>query len=213
MTSILSTFPDVITTAVPLRQQLEARYQNQTLHGFPGGQMIPMDGEQVWIVCRGVVLLSTIYPSGEESLLGLAGPSAPFGLPFTQVNPYQAMALSAVDLIQVSMADLERSPVLAQDLFRSLNRRLQQAEMMLALLGQRRVEDRLRQFLQMLKHEVGQNTDQNTDDGTRLTVRLTHQHLANALGTTRVTITRLLGQLRKEGFLDVDKHRHMIIKS
>jgi CRP-like cAMP-binding protein len=190
-----------------LRDQLEAKYRDQTLRCYQSGQMIPLETQKIWVVCRGVVLLSTIYTTGEEALLGLAGPSTAFGLPLSQVEPYQATALSAVDLIQMSMAEVEHSPSLNQDLFRSLNRRLQQAEMMLALLGQRRVEDRLHQFLLLLKQEVGQPVA----EGTRFNVRLTHQHLANALGTTRVTVTRLLGQLRKEGLLRIDQYRHIIL--
>jgi CRP-like cAMP-binding protein len=47
--------------------------------------------------------------------------------------------------------------------------------------------------------------------GDRLSIRLTHQHLANAIGTTRVTITRLLGQLKDEGWLQTDSSHHLIV--
>jgi CRP-like cAMP-binding protein len=46
----------------------------------------------------------------------------------------------------------------------------------------------------------------------RLQVRLTHQDLANAIGTTRVTITRLLNRFRQQGWVAVDKNRHLVIK-
>ena len=190
-----------------LRQELEHRYHQQTLHSFASNKAIPLSSSEVWVVCRGVVMLSTLYDTGEEALLGLAGPSVLFGLPLTQVDPYQATAFSAVDLIKISMAELEHSPLLCRDLFRSLNHRLQQTEQILAIVGQRRVEDRLRWFLQLLSQEVGQPWG----PGTRLTVRFTHQHLANAVGTTRVTITRLLGQLRRDGLLDLDDDRHLIL--
>ncbi len=75
------------------------------------------------------------------------------------------------------------------------------------MISQRRVYDRLLQLLLMLKQEVGQVTP----DGVRLEVRLTHQQLANLLGTTRVTITRLLGDLRQEGWLSIDRTRHFVI--
>jgi len=78
---------------------------------------------------------------------------------------------------------------------------------MLAMVGCRRVEDRLRQLLLLLQMEVGQPVT----GGTRLSVRLTHQHLASAIGTTRVTVTRLLGQLREEGRLLIDESRHIIL--
>lgn len=166
-----------------------------------------MQPDEVWIVCRGVVQLSTLYPTGDEALLALVGPSMPFGLPLTLVHPYQAVALTDVDLMCLDLSEVEQSPVLSQGIFWHLNRRLRQTEAILALVGQRRVEDRLRQLLLLLRQEVGQPVMA----GTRLNVRLTHQHLANTIGTTRVTITRLLGQLREEGWLLIDKNRHIVI--
>jgi len=42
-------------------------------------------------------------------------------------------------------------------------------------------------------------------------VRLTHQHLANAISSTRVTVTRALGQLQEEGWLFIDRNRYIVI--
>jgi CRP-like cAMP-binding protein len=166
-----------------------------------------MTPQSIWIVCRGVVQLSTLYPNGDEALLGLAGSSMPFGLPLTLIHPYQAIALSDVDLMCLTLAEVQQSPALNQEIFHHLNRRLRQAEAMLAMAGCRRVEDRLRQLLLLLQMEIGQPVT----DGTRLTVRLTHQHLASAIGTTRVTVTRLLGKLKDEGWLKIDKSRHIVL--
>ena len=44
-------------------------------------------------------------------------------------------------------------------------------------------------------------------------MRLTHQDLANLLGTTRVTVTRFIGQLRDQGWLEVEYSRHVVVKS
>jgi CRP-like cAMP-binding protein len=195
------------TIAPDLRQRLEMAYQDHALQSYPAGQTIPLPHDQILVVCRGVVLLSTSYTTGEEALLGLAGPGTPLGLSLTRVDPYHAFALSAVDLMSLSRLDIERSPVLGQDLFRGLSRRLEQSEMMLALMGQRRVEDRLRQFLLLLKEDFSQPVE----GGHRLTIRLTHQHLASALGTTRVTVTRITGQLRDQGWLQVDHTRHFVL--
>jgi CRP-like cAMP-binding protein len=75
------------------------------------------------------------------------------------------------------------------------------------MVGYRRVEERLRHLLMLLKQEVGQAQA----NGTRLGVRLTHQQLANAIGTTRVTVTRLLSQLQEEGWLTIDSTRHIVL--
>ncbi|MFZ9536668.1 MAG: helix-turn-helix domain-containing protein, partial [Vulcanococcus sp.] len=52
---------------------------------------------------------------------------------------------------------------------------------------------------------------QPCDTGLRLNLRLTHQEIASALSTTRVTVTRVLGLLKEEGWLQWDDQRRMII--
>jgi CRP-like cAMP-binding protein len=131
----------------------------------------------------------------------------PFGLPLSLIYPYQAIALSDVDLMCMTMAEVQQSPALTNEIFLHLNRRLRQSEAMLAMAGCRRVEDRLRQLLLLLQMEVGSPCS----DGMRLSVRLTHQHLASAIGTTRVTVTRLLGKLKEEGWLKLDNSRHIVL--
>lgn len=190
-----------------LRQLLENLYQGRNLSAFRAGQAIPIKDQEIWIVYRGVVQLSTLYANGDEALLGLASPCMPIGLPMTLINPYQASAMTDVDLLCVTLQEIDQSPGLAQEIFHQLSRRLRQTEALLALVGCRRVEDRLRQLLLLLQMEVGQPVA----EGTRLSVRLTHQHLASAIGTTRVTVTRLLGQLREAGQISLDEQRHIIL--
>lgn len=184
-----------------------ARLAPRPVQSFRRGQAIPLRSSQVWIVQEGIVLLNTLYPSGDEALLGLAGPAMPFGEPLSTVEPYQAIAFCGVKAVSYSMVEVEQSLLLTQEIAKQLCRRLQQAETMVALLGQRRVEERLKQFLLLLAREAGQPVA----DGIRLDLRLTHQHLANALGTTRVTVTRILNQLRDSGWLSLDQGRHIVI--
>ncbi|NJK62646.1 MAG: Crp/Fnr family transcriptional regulator [Synechococcaceae cyanobacterium SM2_3_1] len=189
------------------RQLLEDLYRERTLHPYTMGQQIPLYPEEWVIVCRGVVQLSTFYPNGNEAVLGFAGPSMPLGFPLTALNPYQATAMTDVDILRLAASELENSQELARGLVKHLIRRLRQTEALLALSGRRRVEDRLQQLLALLAMELGTSTP----EGTRLNVRLTHQNLANAIGTTRVTITRLLNRFREEGWLSSDKQRHLVI--
>jgi CRP-like cAMP-binding protein len=84
---------------------------------------------------------------------------------------------------------------------------MRQSEALLAIAGLRRVDERLQELLKLLAKEMGESTD----GGTRLKVRLTHQMLASAIGTTRVTITRLLGDFQAQGQISFDCDRHLII--
>ena len=123
------------------------------------------------------------------------------------VEAYEAVALSECDLLCLTTAEVEQAPQLAIAMMDAIAARYRQAEYMLALLGLRRVEERVRGFLELLAQDYGQPCD----DGLRLNLRLTHQEMASALSTTRVTVTRVIGLLRDEGWLKIDPQRHLVI--
>lgn len=177
-------------------------------HIFLKGEIIPLKPQVIWQVCQGLVKLTTMSENGEEVLVGLAGPALPFGSDLTSLHTYQAIALTDVELICFSSTDIGASPSFAQSILPQINQRLRQTEALLAISGQRRVKDRFLQLLQLLKQEIGQSVDK----GTRLNVRFTHQDLADACSTTRVTITRVLGKLQQQGIIIIDSKSHIIIK-
>ncbi|QEQ00912.1 Crp/Fnr family transcriptional regulator [Thermosynechococcus sp. B0] len=187
---------------------VEERWRSSSrLHTFGMGDSIWMEPERIWLVSRGVVLLNLLHPDGEEVVVGLATPGTAFGLPLTSLTAYQAKALSKAELMLFTLVEVESSPNLTQSLVRGLARRLRQAEGLLGITSHRRIEERLRHLLLLLKQEIGQPHPL----GTRYSVRLTHQQLATAIGTSRVTITRLLGKLKEEQWLTYDRDRHIIL--
>ncbi|MEP0752839.1 Crp/Fnr family transcriptional regulator [Trichocoleus sp. Lan] len=182
--------------------------EGRRLHFYAKGDLIPLVPQGIWQIDRGLVQLSTLCPNGEEVLLGWAGTATFFGLWMTLLQAYQATALCDVYLRWFSVTEIEASPRLSQMILPQMGRRMRQAEALLAIVGQRRVEDRLQRLLLLLKKEIGQPVA----GGTRLGARLTHQHIASAIGTTRVTITRLLSKLQQQGSISLDCDRHIILK-
>jgi CRP-like cAMP-binding protein len=183
--------------------------EGRRLHFYTRGEEIPLVSQGVWQVCQGLVQLSTLCQNGEEVWLGWADPSTFFGHWFSLLQSYQATALTDVYLTWFSLTEINSSERLAQTVLQQMVRRMRQTEALLAISGQRRVEERLQQLLLLMKREIGQPVV----EGTRLGVRLTHQNLANAIGTTRVTVTRLLSKLKSEGAIILDRDRHIIIKN
>ena len=106
-----------------------------------------------------------------------------------------------------TMGEVRESQDLANNFLGAVVLRHRQSEYLLSLLGLRRVEERVRGFLELLAQDYGQPCDQ----GLRLNLRLTHQEMASALSTTRVTVTRVIGLLRDEGWLQIDGQRHLVI--
>ena len=205
---MLPTATSAAPASVNFRKLLEEIYIGRGLFTYKSGQQIALQPQDIWVVCRGMVKLTTLYPNGDEAILGLVYPSMPFGLPFTQVHPYEALALSSeVVLMRFHQMELEHSPRLAQGIFQQLSRRLAQTEHLLSIVGERRIEDRLRHLLDLLQQEVGQVNP----EGIKISVRLTHQQIASLIGSTRVTVTRLLRQFFEEGWLRQDQKRYLIL--
>lgn len=186
---------------------LEQLYRERTLTPYAAGRTIPLRLDEVLIICRGVVQLYTIQQDGSETLLGLAGPSMPIGLPLTMVDPYWATAMTDVDVLPLQMSEVESSPMLMAGICRHLMLRLQQSEAWLAISGKRLVKDRLKQLLLLIAQDFGQVET----CGVRIPVRLTHHQLATSIGTTRVTVTRLLKEFKAEGWLQT-QHRYLIVQ-
>ncbi len=173
------------------------------------GEIIPITPQAIWQVHKGVVKLSTMCEDGSEVLVGLVSSGMVFGANLTALPTYQATALTEVEVLSFSSIDMATAPYLPRSVFTQIIQRLRQTEMLLAILGQRRVSERFCQLLQLMKQEIGQPVEL----GTRLSVRFTHQDLAEACCTTRVTITRLIGRLQEQGQIKFDAKNHLIIIS
>ncbi|KAB8320063.1 PAS domain S-box protein [Tolypothrix campylonemoides VB511288] len=182
--------------------------QGRLWHKYCKGESISLNSSTLWYVCQGCVKLSTVCETGEEIMVGLAGEGMVFGSSLTMLHTYQATALSEVELVSIDLAEIAASPSLSHTLLPKINKRLRQTEFFLVIAGRRRVQDRFDQLLLLLKQEIGQPLA----EGIRLSVRLTHEELASACCTTRVTITRLMGKLQQQGKIGFDSKHHIIFK-
>ncbi|MFM8525742.1 MAG: Crp/Fnr family transcriptional regulator [Cyanobacteriota bacterium] len=189
------------------RDRLEASFQNRGLVHLPAGSSIPLLRHHLWLVIRGMVKLGSVTEQGDPLLLALVGPDEPFGESLSSQDALEAVTLVDSDLLCLPLSEASARPELALTLVQSLSHRCRQSEALVALLGLRLVEERIRGFLELIAQDYGHPCPQ----GLRLPFRLTHQDLASALNTTRVTVTRIIGQLRQEGWLAPDDHRHLVI--
>lgn len=183
--------------------------QGRPVFKYSKGEAIPLNPLVIWYVRQGLVKLSTFCETGEEVLLGLATTQMVFGSNMTSLPIYQAIALSDVELVSIYLAEIAVTPILSDTLLPKINQRLKQTEAFLVISGRRRVEDRLHHLLQLLKQEVGEPVE----EGTRLSVRFTHEDIANACCTTRVTVTRLMGKLQQQGLISFDVKKHIVFKN
>jgi CRP-like cAMP-binding protein len=171
--------------------------------------VIYLVSQSIWLVRKGLVKLSTMNECGEEVLVGLVGELMPFGSSMTTLSTYQAVVLSkTAQVVSIPITEIANFVRLTQALLPKFNQRLQQTEALLAISGKRQIKERLEYFLQFLKKEIGQTIAQEI----YFPVRLTHQDIADACCTTRVTITRLIGKGQKQEKISFDAKHQMIFK-
>lgn len=88
-------------------------------------------------------------------------------------------------------------------MLRGLSSRILQTEMMIETLAHRDMGSRLVSFLLILCRDFGVPTN----EGIRIDLKLSHQAIAEAIGSTRVTVTRLLGDLRESDLIAIHKKK------
>ena len=190
---------------------LGIRRKELPLQQYEKGDEITVLDSGIWQLYRGVVQLSRVRQNGNEVIIGWVTANGTFGNCFdTSPQPYRAIALCDVYVRRYSQTDVARYPLLAKQFLAQYSDRLIKSEQLLSIIAVRRVEERLKQLLLMLKQEVGQHTDSGN---VRLQIRFTHQQLAEAICTTRVTVTRIIGDFQNKGLIFLDGDRHIVYKN
>ena len=110
-------------------------------------------------------------------------------------------------MLSAPIEDVEKSlrnnPKLSMLMLRGLSSRILQTEMMIETLAHRDMASRLVSFLLILCRDFGVPTA----NGIRIDLKLSHQAIAEAIGSTRVTVTRLLGELRDKSMISIYKKK------
>jgi global nitrogen regulator NtcA len=181
----------------PFPPVVETFERNKTIF-FPGDP-----AERVYFLLKGAVKLSRVYEAGEEITVALLRENSVFGvLSLITGNKsdrfYHAVAFTPVELLSVSIEQfqqaLKESPELSWMMLKSLSSRILQTEMMIETLAHRDMGSRLASFLLILCRDFGIPSN----NGITIDLKLSHQAIAEAIGSTRVTVTRLLGDLRDD---------------
>jgi len=176
---------------------------------FGKGELIysPFDrADAMYIVQSGRVRLYRSAHDGRQLTLAMLDPGMSFGQVAVLEHELQdayAEALTDCSVRLLTADALERAmaehPQLALNLMRALASRLRDAEDQVESLAFRPVPARLAGKLLELMDRYGRVTP----NGIRIDERFTHLQLAEMIGTSRETLTKVLNELREEGLLDV----------
>jgi global nitrogen regulator NtcA len=183
------------------------KYERGKTIFFPGDP-----AERVYFLLKGAVKLSRVYEAGEEITVALLRENSVFGVLSLITGQksdrfYHAVAFTPVELMSAPIDHFQRSlkenPELSKLMLQGLASRILQTEMMIETLAHRDMASRLVSFLLILCRDFGVPSV----NGITVDLKLSHQAIAEAIGSTRVTVTRLLGELRQEEMISISKKR------
>ena len=184
--------------------------RNKTIF-FPGDP-----AERVYLIRRGAVRLSRVYESGEEITVALLRENSLFGVLSLLTGHrsdrfYHSVAFTRVEMVTAPASSvrqaIEADTSVGLLLLQGLSSRILQTETMIETLTHRDMSSRLVSFLLVLCRDFGMPGSQ----GITIDLRLSHQAIAEAIGSTRVTITRLLGDLRNSGLVEIDRKKITVL--
>lgn len=174
---------------------------------FPKGD--PADS--LCILQEGFVRLVSLSERGAETIHHLLKPGTIFGelLLSEELRAFTAVADSDAVISFIPRACflkfLTLSPAVSLNFIRLLSSRLTRVEKTFAEFSHTWSHHRLAGMLLRLAEDHGERTP----EGTVIGLRVTHEDLANLIGTTRETVTNQLGKFRRLGFLK--KGRRLVL--
>jgi CRP/FNR family transcriptional regulator len=176
---------------------------------YPKGASLFVEGQPsrgVFILCAGHVKLSTSSADGRTLILRISDPGELLGLPATisgrayevtadVVEPTQANFISQADFLNFLKEFGEAALRVAQELSDSYQTAF--AEMRTIGLSQS-AREKLARFI------LDWGSNHPSDNGAvKFNLTLTHEEIAQMIGSSRETVTRILGDFKKNNLLQV----------
>ena len=176
---------------------------------YPKGALLFVEGEQprgVYILCSGRAKLTTTSTEGRTLIVKIAnhgeilGASAailgkPYEVSAEMLEPSQVSFIRRDDFLRFLNAYSEACMHTAQQ----LSEKYEAAQREIRSLGLAHTTSEKLAKLLLGWSEEGEETPQ----GTRMQVLLTHEEIAQMIGTTRETVTRLLSDFKRKKLITV----------
>ncbi len=179
---------------------------------FGRGEIIFQEGDRAngfYIVAKGKIKVFKLSFEGKEQILHIYGPGHTFGeVPVFEGKsfPASSMALEASTILFLprdSFVDLlTASPALAMNMLADLSRRLRAFTVQIENLSLKEVPARLAAYIITLAQEAAPegNPDLMPD---KVTLPISKAQLANLIGTTPETVSRIFKKMADAGLIKV----------
>lgn len=161
-------------------------------------------GDVFFLIREGKVKVTMISPEGKEIILSMMGPGdffgemallddAPRSATIVAMEPLELLTLWRSDFLQL----LSENSAIAKKVLAEMSRRLRSASNRIESLATLDVYGRLARFFIDLARSEGKELP----NGYIAVTRPTHQAIANMIGTSRETVSRLIQELMERKLL------------
>src|SRR5499425_314173 len=198
--------PDAVATVAETVEMKEIR-RRQVIY-LPGDP-----GSAVFLVNGGRVKVSKVTRDGKELTLAYRGPGEIFGEAcLIDGGPREEMAEAMENALvtEIQRPEFERllqtQPMLGYRMTKVLAQRRREVESKIENLVFKDVNSKLAELLLRLADEYG------VDDarGTLVALKITHQEMANLIGSTRETVSLTLAQFKRKGLIQTEGRKVII---
>jgi CRP/FNR family transcriptional regulator, cyclic AMP receptor protein len=171
-------------------------------------------GDSMFIVKSGKVKIYKTDVSGKEIILDVKGENKMFGevTLFTEVDyPATVKTIEDSEIFILENRELEKvvegSPKLSLSIIKVLGKRLLKSQQKLKELVMDDVYMRTARELLSLAEKYGKKKDGSIE----LELGLTREEIANIVGTSRETVSRVLSRFGKEGSIEIEGRKISIV--
>jgi len=187
---------------------------------FEAGQAIVWAGDKmdfVASVVEGVAALTQTMEDGRRQMVGLLLPSDFLGRPNRESVTYDVTATTEVTLCcfrRVPFQGLiEATPHLSQRLLEMTLDELDAAREWMLLLGRKTAREKIASFLFIIARRDASLKNFGGLESLSFDLPLTREAMADYLGLTLETVSRQMSALRRDGVIELQGKRHILVPS
>lgn len=169
----------------------------------------------MYVILSGRVKIVHLGQDGKEHILAVHKTGDFFGemaLLDGKTAPATVIAMEDTNIMIMSKKDFEeyllKNSRVLKEIISILCARLRDSWMMNKIMSLTSAEDRVRTLLKLMGMHYGMEDKR----GTVITLRLTHQDIADYSSLSRETVTRLLNRLVRDGEIEVLDNRNILLK-
>lgn len=197
-----------------LRQAQSTRRQTYSAHDviyFEGD-----DARHLYELVSGAAMLYKLLPDGRRQVVEVLGPGDLFGFDMDAYHDCSAETLVATTVLVFNRRDIEASTAAQSHMARCALQQVCAMHDHAVLLGRKSAYERVASFLMRFVPDrgttqcAGPDSDASNDEGV-VSLNMTRQEMADYLGLTIETVSRVISDMKRKGVIRLEKHDKVVI--